>query len=168
MPVIGQFRYGRKYRITRGTWINDLNNSTLCPYASVSQTIMITPPGEAKINPTNSPVEIGTVETPGDILNEINELKARSENLWLNYNQMFTLYPTINHGVFQVKSENKAVAINKIEVINITGKVVYTRIIEEKQVERTQEHNINVTDLNKGIYFVRINNSTEFKKIILE
>lgn len=163
-PSIGQFRYGRKYRITRGTWINNLNGSTLCPYASASQTIMISPPGEGRMSSTLDPIEIGKVETPDYILSDISELALKNESKARTDNSSFILYPTINDGVFKIETQNGYSAIHKIEILNTMGEVVHMQNIfgdESLQVQR-----IDISSLKKGIYFVRINNK-ESGKIIL-
>ena len=59
---------------------------------------------------------------------------------------MVMVYPNPNKGVFTIKSDN---SINKIEIVNMTGKIVFTKLYDNAEI------NLN-TQLVEGIYIIHI------------
>jgi len=56
------------------------------------------------------------------------------------------VYPNPNKGVFTIKSNN---AINKLEIVNMTGKIIFTKLYDNTEI------NLN-TQLVEGIYIIHI------------
>jgi hypothetical protein len=80
----------------------------------------------------------------------------------------FGVFPNpITNGELFLKSENGEL-VKKIEITNVLGQVVYNRPSDE--VNETITKKIDVSALQKGIYFLNISNSkgTISKKIIIE
>ncbi len=77
-------------------------------------------------------------------------------------NNTFTIYPNPNNGVFNIVTTNNA--SNKITITDISGKLVYEN--------NTNTNNIlvDLNNVNKGIYFVKIFNEAGVKieKIIIK
>ena len=69
----------------------------------------------------------------------------------------FTVYPNPNSGQFSIV--NEGVSGNYIiELIDVTGKVVYSEQVQMNSNARTE---INSTDVNTGVYLVKMTNTDE-------
>ncbi|MFN3908407.1 MAG: S8 family serine peptidase [Flavobacterium sp.] len=77
-------------------------------------------------------------------------------------NNQVTLYPNPNNGIFNVFSSSES--INSIEIFDIHGRVVFSRIVN------SNAFNINTESLPKGVYMVRLNseNNSSTKKMIIK
>lgn len=55
--------------------------------------------------------------------------------------------------------------VNSIEVLGIEGKVLETHVVSAKNEEEIQ---INISDFNSGLYFIKLNTSKRFgtKKVL--
>jgi hypothetical protein len=76
------------------------------------------------------------------------------------------LYPNPVQDVLNVAYQaNDIKAVIQIEVLSIDGRVIYT---ESYDSQKSTLHTINVSEWQRGLYLVRINNGTELitKKII--
>jgi hypothetical protein len=52
--------------------------------------------------------------------------------------------------------------IKKVEIVNLNGQIVKSRTIN------SENYIIDVSDLSKGLYFIKINNGREVKKIVVK
>ena len=72
------------------------------------------------------------------------------------------IYPNPNHGRFVIESQHQ---IHKIEISNITGKIIYSEVDINKNIE-----NIDLSMEQKGVYFVKVflaNKSIKTNSLIL-
>ncbi len=98
---------------------------------------------------------------------KINVLVATSIKR-LEYQSAFSIFPNpITNGELFLKSEDGE-PVKKIEITNVLGQMVYNRSSDE--MNETNAKKIDVSALQKGIYFLNISNSkgTISKKIIIE
>ncbi len=74
-------------------------------------------------------------------------------------------YPNPTKGILNIRTGQQLKGIYRLEVLNLTGRSL---IIQSVRGEETVQ--INLSDLSKGIYFIRISNATSsaVKKIIRE
>ena len=75
-----------------------------------------------------------------------------------------SLYPNPAQNQITISSEN--IAINKLEIFDITGKLVFKPSLREATAT-WQSQSVNIENLQKGVYFIKINN-TETLKFIKE
>jgi len=98
---------------------------------------------------------------PGSVL-KLDDLSFSGGNVGIEEFEKFavSVYPNPATDVVMIKSEG----IYTYEIVNLSGSVVRSA----KNVSGAKE--INISDLNSGAYFVRINNmnSTEIHKLIIE
>lgn len=75
-----------------------------------------------------------------------------------------TIYPNPSNGHFQLNISNIPSGKSTVEIYNITGQKVYGGTIIKQQNE------IDISNLSKGVYFVKINDETKTysKKIIVQ
>ena len=115
------------------TWSNNMTGST----------ITITPTGGTAANFTvtgtdaNGCSSTGTVQVKISNCNSINELSSAADVL--------SIYPNPNDGKFTLQSVDDI----KLNLVNELGQLV--RVI---QLTAANQHEVNITDLAKGIYFV--------------
>lgn len=85
-----------------------------------------------------------------------------SETKIVQNNSELILFPNPNNGKFTVNQTN---VFNNIEVFNILGKLIYSSIISNGQ----NEMEINLSNVPKGIYFVKLDNGEQIttEKIII-
>jgi len=78
-------------------------------------------------------------------------------------NQNYKLYPNPNDGIFAISSNN---VLSSIEIYNLTGKLLYSN----NNLKRQTSVDIDLSDLQKGIYFARIQDSKQVvtEKIIIQ
>ncbi len=74
------------------------------------------------------------------------------------------IYPNPSNGFVSIVSSNSDSILNLVEIFDITGKVVWCK----KDLEIINNNSIDLTFLNKGMYFIKItiNNQSILKKII--
>ena len=72
-----------------------------------------------------------------------------------------SVYPNPNNGTFTIQLENTT-ENNSIEIYSVLGQSVFTKA-------NTKETIIDISNLEKGIYFIKINqqNTTITKKVIV-
>lgn len=77
----------------------------------------------------------------------------------INKNQVSAIYPNpVSNGHLTIQSKNE---INEVKIVDAIGKTVYSnKFNNQKQI------NIDLTSLNKGVYFIQLNN--EVQKLIIE
>jgi uncharacterized repeat protein (TIGR01451 family) len=78
----------------------------------------------------------------------------------------FLIYPNPANSYFQIELNNSNEKLKNVEIIDVLGK-----IIKNVDQPNTNQQTINVSDLSKGIYFVKIlleNNLIKTKKLIIE
>ncbi|MEN8194645.1 MAG: T9SS type A sorting domain-containing protein, partial [Bacteroidota bacterium] len=73
-------------------------------------------------------------------------------------NELFTIYPNPSNGIFTFTSENILQGESLIEIIDVTGKRVYTFSFNNKL---NSSVNIDLSNENSGIYFVKILNQNK-------
>jgi len=75
--------------------------------------------------------------------------------------KIFNLYPSPNNGVFTI---NTTSSYNKVMITDVSGKMVYNKEIDNSVIS------IKLTNITKGIYFVRVSNENGVgvQKIIIE
>lgn len=80
---------------------------------------------------------------------------------------VFAIYPNPSNGVFTLVFDNNQSDYNKLEVMNLAGELVYSKSLNNRSASFNE--NINLNELAKGIYSVRItsNNSTMVKKLTI-
>jgi len=88
-------------------------------------------------------------------------------NEFENQNSNFTVYPNPNNGQFVVKFGNEIKEETLIEVRNIIGMLIYTNQVDNISTGYTKK--IDLSGHNKGVYFLRISNSsgTRVEKLIV-
>jgi predicted extracellular nuclease len=76
------------------------------------------------------------------------------------------VYPNPSNGKFNVEINNEKAKDMSIEVFNVQGKVVYSTSIYNNKYKGE----INISDLAKGIYYLRINdgNNVNTKKLLIQ
>lgn len=79
-----------------------------------------------------------------------------------------TIYPNPSNGVYSILFSNKTNEKPSLEVINVLGQIVYTKILSGAGSNLTET--LDLSNQANGIYLVRINNGTETiaKKIVKE
>ncbi len=78
--------------------------------------------------------------------------------------QDIAIYPNPSNGIFNI-SKNSMISIDKIRVFDINAK-----LLKEISTEITdQNHTIDLTELQRGVYFMELSNATDqtVKKIII-
>ena len=127
---------------TSYTW-NDL---------STNQTLDVSTSGQytVEVTDTNTCSYTDTINVDVIICSGINEIGEA-------YN--ISIYPNPAHNQLTISSEN--IAINKLEIFDITGKLVKQLTMSNEQLA------IDISDLQKGVYFIKIND-TETLKFIKE
>lgn len=85
----------------------------------------------------------------------------------VNANFDFQLFPNPAKNIVNVNTES-AFNLKKVEVINVCGVTVLTNNFQNHYNAKTLE--MNVSGLNKGIYFIRISDNTKSatKRLIIE
>lgn len=87
-----------------------------------------------------------------------------NSGLGLNENKatQIQVYPNPSNGKLTVK--NTSSEIQRIELVDVSGKVVYTKAIANE----TYEAVLDITGLNKGLYLMKVFTENEFKTIRVE
>ena len=92
-----------------------------------------------------------------------NEIQVSDANLGLDRKAIlnFRLYPNPVKNVLNIKSNN--IEFTSVNIYNVLG----SRVLSLNRIENNQ---INVSNLNEGVYFVKLNSGTDSitKKIIIE
>lgn len=108
-----------------------------------------------------------TLSTPG-VANvfvcKLNNLTASVKNEFNSDKQIISIYPNPNQGQFRVKLK-ELVQNGSIEITNVLGEVILTKNISES------DSSIQIPNLIKGIYFVKILENTKviaIEKIVLQ
>ena len=91
----------------------------------------------------------------------INLLVTTDVNTLANKN-IFEVYPNPNNGMFNLNMVNTT--DNNVQIRNILGDIVYTNIINSNSTS------IDLSSLDKGVYFIRVNNNNniETKSIVIQ
>lgn len=137
VPTIGKFRYGRRYRITRGTW-----NST-CSWQTSSVIVQKFFIGLNGAVPVGDPAEI--TETPEHVRQMIAEMANAEFGLTA---AAFSVFPNPNNGIFNVVCEGATGA--EYEVYDMRGNLVRTIPALDGL-----EQEIDLSDLGKGVYYIQ-------------
>ncbi|HLN52251.1 MAG TPA: C25 family cysteine peptidase [Lentimicrobium sp.] len=82
----------------------------------------------------------------------------------LNY---FSLYPNPNTGEFNILFGNKITGTTTVRITSATGKLMFTKVIDVNA--NGQIETFNITNLNRGVYFVSIasENESAVQKLII-
>jgi len=74
----------------------------------------------------------------------------------------FTIYPNPSNGKLQIEMENSDVGnmILELSVVDLLGKPIYNSIMEN-----SGKHGLNLSHLNRGVYFVILSGSDNYKII---
>lgn len=85
-------------------------------------------------------------------------LVKRSEILGVNDNEKnnFSVYPNPANDYLTIQAQD--IEIKSIEIVDLTGKVVYSKTMSGSQLERLSTQN-----LSSGFYIVRVNKTSRFK-----
>ncbi len=85
-------------------------------------------------------------------------LVKRSEVLGVNNNEKnnFSVYPNPANDYLTIQAQD--IEIKSIEIVDLTGKVVYSKTMSGSQLERFSTQN-----LSSGFYIVRVNETSRFK-----
>ncbi|MBK7181605.1 MAG: T9SS type A sorting domain-containing protein [Bacteroidetes bacterium] len=85
-----------------------------------------------------------------------------------NAAQVVSIYPNPSNGVFTLNINNAASNQVVISIMDIQGKVVYSE--SDKNVSAQYNKQINLTNLAKGIYYVKLNIGSEvqIQKLIIQ
>ncbi|HLP20715.1 MAG TPA: T9SS type A sorting domain-containing protein [Chitinophagales bacterium] len=121
---------------------------------------------------------IGSIDTPyayngnlnrfspfGDYyLDVINQGDVCHQSVGINdfsaeLNAAFSVYPNPNNGVFEIKLNAGSRVNGSVNVIDVTGRVVYTQNID---VMGLYSNTVNVTEFSKGIYTVQLRTQNGF------
>ena len=146
VPSMGKFEYGKKYRITRGTWNDD------CPWNQTSMIVQV-------FGKKSGRREVVQVEDPNapdmSFLSRASTLEEMLPSL--------EVYPNPNNGSFQVSSAHGF--DTDVRVLDMTGKEVLT--IAKPQGNYTS---VDLTRLTKGVYFVKtaVNGQMITEKVIVQ
>jgi len=104
--------------------------------------------------------------TDDKILLENLNLQGTKENSidFMEHNFDFAVYPNPNDGNFIIAITNTEAANYLVEIFNISG------VLVSKENSSVNHLNINISDLSKGIYFVRvtIGNNVATNKLIIQ
>ncbi len=96
------------------------------------------------------------------------EVIVNSPSTDIKENDLFniSIYPSPTKGIVNININNSIQNNLQIEVINLTGKVIYKEQLNNKAVKRQ----INLAEYSKGIYFIKITNDKEsfIKKVVVE
>ncbi|MDK2771486.1 MAG: S8 family peptidase, partial [Flavobacterium sp.] len=89
------------------------------------------------------------------------------ENNPTDTNNLISVFPNPNKGLFSIKFSEVNLDLNKIEIFDINGRIILSELIlKDKLINRTL--NVDIQNYDKGIYFVKVyssNNSNTFKII---
>lgn len=109
---------------------------------------------------------IANEDTPSDSLQFIIHYNSPASANELNIKNYFNVYPAFFNEYINVKSSIESKTT--IEIIDITGKIVYKN--EFIFGNDRKKYTLQTTDLNNGVYFVRISisNSSAIYKLIKE
>jgi hypothetical protein len=82
-----------------------------------------------------------------------------------NLDQKILIYPNPTNGHLNIESNQKYSGGNKIDVLDYYGRIVFQNNFDDEM-----KHEFDLTQLQKGMYFVRIQtrNKNYYKKIIIE
>jgi arabinogalactan endo-1,4-beta-galactosidase len=86
----------------------------------------------------------------------INNSTLKTESLEIENNQLFSIFPNPSNQLITVKSSRDV--LKSIKIYDITGKLI-KNIDEAFQLSKT----INISELQVGIYVLKINNSKSIK-----
>lgn len=144
VPPVGKFRYGHRYRITRGTWTTDCNWR--------QQSIVIQP---------NSPLS-----PPPGLALQSGESDAADFSFFALGGQVapvLSLYPNPNNGSFTIESDGQLTG--DCSVYDVTGKLV-------KHLPGTNgnRREIDLGMLRTGVYYLKVavNGSLTTEKFIVD
>lgn len=164
-PSPGRFLYGKKYRITRGTWVNDpLSNESICDYHSFSQTIVVNLLQQRETGEN-------VVETIVEDVNDLDDLKnLKPINFLLNDPKQngngFDVSPNPSNGLLTLTNQRSSNSIITLKILGVSGSV-----IETQRVTFSMEQNIvriDLTHLPEGIYLLQIEGELDLKKIVIQ
>jgi PKD repeat protein len=94
----------------------------------------------------------------------VNVIESTTAVEELNANSNVSVYPNPSKGLFTVSAKNNT-GITTIKVMDILGKVVYSKAVNATSTE------VDITGMNKGLYLIMLedeNNKTYSGKIIVE
>jgi len=74
----------------------------------------------------------------------------------------FSVYPNPSTGKINIVGNNQT-PIEHIEVFSATGKTVL-----EKEISNLEEHQLDLSFLANGVYFLKVNHAPSAKKLILK
>jgi len=113
--------------------------------------------------PMGNAPDIGSFETNISNYNNFNDHKIKPSD---NQDNKFILYPNPSEGIFNLKFNTADTKLNKVEVTDITGKVILQQ--QYDQNERYAEE-IDLLGKPKGIYFINVTLSDDLysRKVII-
>ncbi|MDB5226761.1 MAG: C-terminal target protein [Bacteroidota bacterium] len=94
----------------------------------------------------NAPIRTNTVQTQIVLLSAVKEVKKQ--------NVKMSIYPNPNSGTFTISYENKSKTELRLQLIDITGNIIYE---ERKHHSDKTEFVLHQNDLAKGIYWIKLN-----------
>ena len=85
-----------------------------------------------------------------------------------NFEQIVSVYPNPSNGLFTLSINNVVANQIVISILDIQGKIVFAET--DKNISADYKKQINLSDLAKGIYYVKINIGSELKtqKLIVQ
>ena len=85
-----------------------------------------------------------------------------------NFEQIVSIYPNPSNGLFTFSINNVVTNQIVISILDIQGKIVFTET--DKNIATDYKKQINLSDLAKGIYYVKLNIGSEIKtqKLIIQ
>lgn len=109
---------------------------------------------------------VANEDTPADSIQFTLHYNAPASVNELNIKNYFNIYPSVFNDNINIKTSLESKP--KIEIIDITGKIVFKN--EFTFANDKRKHTLQTSELNKGIYFVRISlsNVTAVYKLIKE
>ncbi|MGM0649472.1 MAG: PKD domain-containing protein [Bacteroidota bacterium] len=105
----------------------------------------------------------GNSETYTDIIS-IDPVGIQNNNV--SDNDFLNIYPNPNNGSFTLEIENNDKEKLMLQIMNITGQIIYTKQLEDKS---NITHKIDLSDYSKGIFLVKVQSEKkyEIKKVII-
>lgn len=162
-----QFAYSTNPNSQEVVFTNQSTNATsyLWNFGSNSDT-------STEINP------VYTYPTNGQytvILSAYNSLCSASTSQLINLNNtgidenetsLFQLFPNPTTGKISLKFDNQITENTEINVIDITGKIVYKEVISVLNSNQNKE--LDLSNLGSGVYHIKVKNKTQvFNKVVI-
>lgn len=150
-PSVGQFKANHKYRVTRGTWIN---NS--CTWEQISKTIHLCT--SCKSSDGKPVFVIEKDDSAPDYSYLMNNQTSSSKN----NNYSLYIFPNPSNGLLNINLKNALDAKYNIEVFDVFGKLIYKNdVLNITGSEFNTE--INLTDLNlsNGLYMINVSSDNQ-------